>query len=365
VELDAPESRQEAFFLAERAQRGETFVLERIAATKDGRRIPLEIHVKPFPWQGTCRILSQARDISERKQAEQQAADALAFSQKVLETSPVGIITYKASGQCVSVNPAACRLTGGTAEQLLAQDFRRIELWKRGGLVAAAEEALTSRAKVSKEVRDVSSFGKEMWFEGQVVPLDIEGEPHLLLLIADISGRKGAEEVLRENERRQAEKEKLAAAGRMAARVAHEINNPLAGIQNSFRLIRDAVPAIAHSRNRRAVTAIRGRLQSCLVDLTSAQSKPIPRVGGTDELVSIGTIRTLAACLSELLGLCARSVAEGAACDLCELLDCPQQPVHRQAIVETIEVLKKTKDTFKSKALAELRTKLEQLLGPR
>jgi PAS domain S-box-containing protein len=44
-------------------------------------------------------------------------------------------------------------------------------------------------------------------------------------------------------ERQRLEGEKLAATGRMSARIAHEINNPLAGIKNSFRLVRAAIPA--------------------------------------------------------------------------------------------------------------------------
>lgn len=54
--------------------------------------------------------------------------------------------------------------------------------------------------------------------------------------------KEDAENALRESERRRLEAEKLAATGRLAAEMAHEINNPLAGVKNAFMLIKDAVP---------------------------------------------------------------------------------------------------------------------------
>jgi signal transduction histidine kinase len=77
--------------------------------------------------------------------------------------------------------------------------------------------------------------------------------------LVDVSQRKAAEAALRSGreelesvvaegtarvqalERERAVSEQLAATGRMAARVAHEINNSLAGIKSSFLLVKDAV----------------------------------------------------------------------------------------------------------------------------
>ncbi len=63
--------------------------------------------------------------------------------------------------------------------------------------------------------------------EGQVIQLLAEGR--------DITERKQVEDTMRELE-------SIASMGRLAARVAHEINNPLAGIQNSFLLVKDSIP---------------------------------------------------------------------------------------------------------------------------
>jgi len=75
-------------------------------------------------------------------------------------------------------------------------------------------------------------------------PLQHEGDAPFGVcgVIRDVTSQRQTEEALRQGVRLRAEAEKLAATGRMAARIAHEINNPLAGIKNSFLLVKKAVP---------------------------------------------------------------------------------------------------------------------------
>ena len=120
--------------------------------------------------------------------------------------------------------------------------------------------------------------------------------------------------------------------------------------------------AVARSHARQRSSAVVERLRSVVADMDAEKSKPLLQASPTNG-IALGTIRTLASCLSDLLAIQGKTAGEYGPRNLCELLDCPQRPAHRQAILDAVEVLEKTKDNFKSKQLAELRMRLEQTVG--
>jgi PAS domain S-box-containing protein len=140
------------------------------------------------------RMLGAMQDITVRKEAERRLADALRYNETVMEASPVGIITYKASGEAVASNLAAAHLIGATREQMEKQNFRRLESWRRSGLLAAADDALASHEPRKVEIHTTSTFGKEVRLNCRFIPFTYENEPHLLVLSSDISERKRTEE---------------------------------------------------------------------------------------------------------------------------------------------------------------------------
>ena len=85
-------------------------------------------------------------------------------------------------------------------------------------------------------VRSVAGRWHNIVDRARVVLRAPDGMPlRLLGMFADVTDRRHAEELLRQAET-------MSTMGRLAARIAHEINNPLAGIQNAFLLVKDAIP---------------------------------------------------------------------------------------------------------------------------
>ncbi|MFQ5964148.1 MAG: ATP-binding protein [Candidatus Scalinduaceae bacterium] len=181
----------------------------------------------------------------------------------LVKVSPVGVFNTDAEGRCLYVNERWCEITGLTMVEVLGED------WSRALHPDDRERALTEWYQATKkklsfksEYRFIRPGSVITWVLGQGIPEIAEtGEVMSYVgTITDITERKQMEECIRQHneeleelvekramrikelERQRMESEKLAAVGRMAARVAHEINNPLGGIKTSFLLIKDAVP---------------------------------------------------------------------------------------------------------------------------
>ncbi|MCL5022482.1 MAG: PAS domain S-box protein [Nitrospirae bacterium] len=167
---------------------------------KNGRRVPVEIAAVALKDEkgAVTSYTSIMRDITERKKAEQEIAEALEFNREIFKASSIAILIYDRSGQCVSANEAAARSAGATVEQLLGQNYRNLESWRTSGMAKAAEAALSTGVEQMLDAHVVSTFGKELWAACRFVPFRTAGESHLLTLLTDITERKKGEEQLKE-----------------------------------------------------------------------------------------------------------------------------------------------------------------------
>ena len=102
-----------------------------------------------------------------------------------------------------------------------------------GRVQLALQEALAGKGEYETEYRTTFPDGNVHWIgaRGRAIFNDA-GKPERMIGVAmDITNNKLAEDALRKSE-------KLAAAGRLAATIAHEINNPLEAVTNLLYILR-------------------------------------------------------------------------------------------------------------------------------
>ncbi len=174
------------------------------------------------------------RDITDRKLTEEELRSSEERLQLALETACMGTWTYDA-GTGLSTGDATMQRMFGSPRA--TGDFNYwIEFVHPEDRAAVEEQfraAISGLAPYESEYRILRpTDGEVRWIRSRGRIVEAPDRPlHMTVIVEDVTDRKSTEAVLLRTE-------KLAAVGRLAASIAHEINNPLESITNLLYLAR-------------------------------------------------------------------------------------------------------------------------------
>jgi PAS domain S-box-containing protein len=234
--------------------------------------------------------------VKTRHQVEATNDDALERSLKeladikfALDQSTIVAITDQ-RGIIYYVNDAFCRISKYSREELLGQDHRIINSGYHPKEFIRDLWTTIAAGQVWKgELRNRAKDGSIYWVDTTIVPfLNSDGKPYQYAAIRhDITLRKQAEQqVLRQAAELQRAAQ-LSFVGELAAGLAHEIKNPLAGIQGGVDILirrrdkndpeREALEGMRHEVERidSTVRALLDRARPRLVSIREASLREI------------------------------------------------------------------------------------------
>jgi two-component system sensor kinase FixL len=249
------------------------------AIKRDGTIFPVNLAVGEMVIDGQRKFTGILHDLSARVRLEEQLRASETRWRTVVESAVDGIIVINSGGLIEAFNPAAERLFGYAEHEALGENVSMLmpsphreahdnylERYLRGGegrVIDIGREVVGQR-------RDGSTFPLHL----SVGEMAVGGQRKFTGILHDLSARVRIEQQLREQEA-------LVRLGEMAAVLAHEIRNPLAGIRGAMQVMASRMDA--DSRDAAVTKEIIARvdgltelMQDLLLFARPPQPKPRP-----------------------------------------------------------------------------------------
>lgn len=205
-------------------------------------RLPYNLAIHLFGFYAVALLTSVLAESVRRAEAELEAqrgslANLEVFHRDVLQSISTGLATTDLDGRVTSVNRAALEILGRAEDELVGgpveglgllslADWRRLAASLSGGRPSERAEVEVRRGAESLPV----GFSLSRLTDASGVAVGT------ILVFQDLSQWRRLQEEL-------SLKDRMAAAGELAAGIAHEVGNPLAAISGSAQVLSSALPA--------------------------------------------------------------------------------------------------------------------------
>jgi PAS domain S-box-containing protein len=213
---------------------------EVIGRRRDGSTLPMHLSVGEMVIDGERKFTGMLHDLSRRAELDAQLRSSEARWRAIIDSAVDGIIVIDAHGRIETVNPASERLFGYTKAEVVDRNVNMLmpSPYREEHDGYMARYLATGQKKIIGIGREVTGLRKD----GTTFPLHLSvgeiavgGERKFTGILHDLSGRVRIETQLREQST-------LARLGEMAAVIAHEVKNPLAGIRGAIQVVSSRMP---------------------------------------------------------------------------------------------------------------------------
>ena len=189
---------------------------------KNGDLFPVELMLSTFPYENKVYVLATVRDISKRKTAEKELSSIKNYLQNLFNSMPSVLIGIDAEGKIVQSNKAAehfCKKTISEIQgkrldkalPLLAEHIDKI-------LTSISSHQVLNLDKVEFTEKSATNY-----FNITVFPLTQHQITGAVIRLDKVTEKIRMERMMIQTE-------KMLSVGGLAAGMAHELNNPIAGI---------------------------------------------------------------------------------------------------------------------------------------
>jgi len=281
--MPSPYRDEHDWYLARYIQTGDARIIgigrEVQGRRRDGSVFPLHLSVGEMSIGSERKFTGIVHDLTARVRLEEQLRASEARWRAIVESAVDGIIVIDTAGRIEAFNHAAERLFGYQESEVVGRNVSMLmpPPYHHEHDSYLARYLSTSEARVIGTGREVTGRrrdGTDFPLHLSVGETSLGGERKFTGILHDLSARLRIEEQLREHA-------SLARIGEMAAVIAHEVKNPLAGIRGAIQVIGSRLPsdnkdvAILREIVSR-IDGLNGLIQDLLLFARPPRPKPVP-----------------------------------------------------------------------------------------
>lgn len=195
-------AQEERATISERLKSPVDASIETALLRKDGTTLAVEARCRDIEYRGRSARVTSARDISERKQAQQDQKRQIDFQHALMETIPNPVFYKNAAGVYMGCNSAFEKFLGMDRNRIIGKTVHDLAPRDLADIYRARDDELFRNPGVQiyeSEVAGADGRSSVIFYKATFNSPDgsVGG---LIGVIMDISGRKRAEEALRESE---------------------------------------------------------------------------------------------------------------------------------------------------------------------